>query len=273
MASETYIHGFSESEQQRLTRMQDILNQAELRELDLAGVRSIVDVGCGLGQFSRAMARHLMGTAQVIGVERDARQRAEAARQAEAAGEVDLVEFRAGSAETLPLSDEERGNFDVAHARFLLEHVTEPLAVVREMVAAVRPGGRVVLVDDDHELLRLSPDCPELLHAWTVYWESYRDHGFDPLIGRRLPSLLAEAGAEPDRVANVFYGATKGDSMFDLVVDNLVGVLAGAAPGLEDSGRMKSAEMDRALEALTGWRSGTGATVWYSLPLAEGVRP
>jgi 2-polyprenyl-3-methyl-5-hydroxy-6-metoxy-1,4-benzoquinol methylase len=47
------------------------------------------------------------------------------------------------------------GHFDVAHARFLLEHVPDPLVIVRTMVRAVRPGGRVILADDDYEGLRL----------------------------------------------------------------------------------------------------------------------
>ena len=36
----------------------------------------------------------------------------------------------------------------------------DPLAVVRQMVRAVKPGGRVVLADDDHDLLRLWPEPP-----------------------------------------------------------------------------------------------------------------
>ena len=38
-------------------------------------------------------------------------------------------------------STDEWGTFDLVHARFLLEHVSDPLAVVRSMARAVRPGG------------------------------------------------------------------------------------------------------------------------------------
>ena len=267
-----YIHGFSAEEQKRLSRMQAILNDAELEALDLRGVRSLLDVGAGLGQMTRALAGRLEPGARVVGVERDARQLAEAERLAEAAGEAGLVELRAGDAEKLPLTDEERGSFDLAHARFLLEHVADPLAVVREMVAAVRPGGRLVLFDDDHELLRLWPVCPEVEGAWQVYWESYRERGCDPLIGRRLAPLLLEAGARPTRVTSVFYGAVAGDALFELVVDNIHGVLEGAAAALDETGRLPSAKMDAAHDALSRWRRTPAATVWYSLPLAEGVR-
>jgi SAM-dependent methyltransferase len=270
--SEDYIHGYSPSEMRRLTRLQDILNEVELAAIELAGVRRLLDVGSGLGQMSRALARRLGRQGLVVGVERDARQRAVALEQAAAAGERELVEFRAGDATALPLAPSERGAFDLAHARFLLEHVPDPLAVVREMVSAVRPGGRVVLIDDDHELLRLWPECPELSRVWHQYWQRYRDRGLDPLVGRRLPELLRQAGARPTRATSVFFGACRGMAVFDLVVDNLIGVLESAALDLERSGRLAQAELAGAIRALAAWRAGDAATLWYSLPLAEGIK-
>jgi SAM-dependent methyltransferase len=270
---EHYIHGFSTAEQRRLTLMQRILNHAELAQLDLTGVRSLLDVGSGLGQLARELARALGPGARVIGVEREARQRAEAERQAREAGESTLVEFRDGDATSLPLTPGERGCFDLAHARFLLEHLRDPAAVVREMVSAVRPGGRVVLVDDDHELRRLWPPCPEMERLWRIYWESYGDAGTDPLVGRRLCALLLEGGARPVRVASVFYGAVRGMELFDPVADNLVGVIRGAAEGLFAGHRITPGEMQSALTAFGSWRCHEAATIWYSLPLAEGLRP
>ena len=270
--TQDYIHGFSAAEMRRLTRMQEILNDAELGAIDTSGVTRLLDVGSGLGQMTRAFARALAPGNTVVGVERDERQLAEAIRQADAAGEGALVEFRRGDATALPLGADERGTFDLAHARFLLEHVEDPLAVVREMVTAVRPGGRVVLLDDDHELLRLWPDCPEADRVWTIYWRRYRARGLDPLIGRWMPDLLRRAGARPTRITTVFYGATRGLPLFDPVVENLIGVLAGAADELDAAGVLPRAEMDEAITVLNEWRRGDGATVWYSLPLAEGVR-
>jgi SAM-dependent methyltransferase len=222
--------------------------------------------------MTRAFARALGPGARIVGVERDDRQRAAAADQAAEAGEADLAEFRAGDAAALPLARTERGAFDLAHARFLLEHVPDPLAVVREMVSAVRPGGRIVLVDDDHEHLQLWPECPEMERLWRVYWEAYRDHGFDPVIGRRMMGLLTEAGAQPHRVTSVFYGACRGMDVFDAVVDNLIGVIRSSVAGLALERKLSRAEIDEAFAAFARWRQGGAATVWYSLPMAEGVR-
>lgn len=271
--SDDYIHGFSPEEQARLTRMQDILNHRELEQLDLRGVSSILDVGAGLGQMTRALARAAGPGTRVVGIERDERQRAEAMRQAREAGEDALMELRPGDATDLPLTDDERKSFDLVHARFLLEHVTHPEQVVREMVSAARPGGRVVLFDDDHDLLRLWPGCPGVEQAWRAYWESYADHGCDPLVGRRLAALLSAAGCATVRTTAVFYGATIGEPLFPLVVDNLRGVLAGAADALDAAGRLPRADLESELAELDAWRSQPGATLWYSLPLAEGIVP
>src|SRR5262249_25296406 len=85
-SASTYLHGSSPTEQARLTLLNDFLNQASLRELGLRGGEKILDVGSGLGQFSRAMARAAGRAGHVLGIEADARQLAEAARQAHAAG-------------------------------------------------------------------------------------------------------------------------------------------------------------------------------------------
>lgn len=265
-----YVHGFTGAEQARLTRMQELLNQRELEVLGLSEERSILDVGAGLGQMARLMARG--SGRRVLGIERDPRQIEEARRQADAEGEGGLVELRQGDATDLPLSEAEKGSFDLVRARFLLEHVPDPESVVREMVQAARVGGRVVLVDDDHDLMRFHPHLPVVDRAWEVYWRSYGELGCDPLIGRRLPELLLGAGARPTRIESIFYGACNGMELFPAIVDNLVGVLEGAEEGLAERGLFSREQMAEALGALGEWRELPDASVWYSIPYAEGER-
>src|SRR5262245_31819823 len=167
--SSCYIHGTAAGEQGRLSLLNDLINQAALRELNLRGGERVLDVGSGLAQFTRAMARAVGPAGRVIGIEKSRAQFVEALRQARADGEEHLTELREGDALALPLGDDEWGTFDVAHARFILEHVRDPLGVVRQMVRAVRPGGRVVLADDDHDVLRLWPEPPGLREAWQAY--------------------------------------------------------------------------------------------------------
>jgi len=269
--SSQYLHGTRPDEQRRLSLLNDLLNAGSLREMRLQGDERVLDVGSGLGQLSRAMARS--AGARVIGVERSAEQIAEAERQAAQAGEADLVEFRQGDALRLPLRDEEWGTFDLAHTRFLLEHMREPLPVVQAMSRAVRPGGRIILEDDDHELMRLWPESPGFTALWLAYQRSYERLGNDPIVGRRLVSLLVDAGAEPARNSFVFFGSCAGEAHFPYYVENLIGVINGARATVVGAGLLDAASFDAAIAALREWSRGAAATIWYAVAWAEGRRP
>ncbi|MBI3426658.1 MAG: methyltransferase domain-containing protein [Acidobacteria bacterium] len=265
-----YIHGTDPEEQARLSLLNDLLNVGSLRELHLQVGERILDVGSGLGQLSRAMAR--VAGERVLGIERSAAQIAEAVRQAAQAGEAALVEFRQGDALQFPLRDEEWGTFDLAHTRFLLEHLPDPLPVVQAMVRAVRPGGRIVLEDDDHDLLRLWPEPPGFAAFWQAYQRSYEHLGNDPVIGRRLVSLLVEAGAAPVRNTFIFFGSCQGEPHFAHYVENLIGVIHGARATVVEAGLLAAAQFDAGLAALHEWSRDPAATLWYAVCWAEGRR-
>ncbi len=265
-----YVHGTTPEEQSRLSLLNGLINKACLRELKLSEGEKVLDVGSGLAQFTRLMARNVGPTGCVVGVERDPGQIKEAVRQASEVGEHDLLDLREGDAYALPLRDEEWGSFDVAFARFLLEHVSNPLKVVRKMVRAVRPGGRVVLVDDDHDLIRFWPEAPTVLSIWKAYARTYEKLGNDPYVGRRLVSLLHEAGARPKRNTWVFFGSCAGAVDFDAFVANLMNVLVGAKETITAHGLVDPNHFDEAIAAFGIWSRRPDAALWYGICWAEG---
>ena len=267
-----YIHGSSAEEQARLAALNDLINQAALREIGLRGGERVLDVGSGLGQFTRAMARAAGPTGRVVGVERDPQQLSEAIRRARADGEEKLAELRSGDAMALPLRSEEWGSFDVAHARFLLEHVPEPLSVVRAMLKAVHAGGRVVLQDDDHDVLRLWPEPAGFWQLWQAYMRTYDRMGNDPYTGRRLVALLHEAGAAPSRNNWLFFGSCSGHPTFAALVANLINILIGARDAILSQHLMDKAILEQALASLREWGRRPDAAFWYAISWAEGVR-
>ncbi len=273
MPSSHYIHGSHEEEQARLSRLNDLINGLCLRELALTPGRRILDVGCGLGQLSRAMARAVAPGGKVVGIERDPAQLAEAARQAAAASEESLVDFRPGDALALPLTTAERASFDVAHARFILEHVPDPIAVVKQMLRAVRPGGRLVLADDDHDLLRLWPEPAGLAPLWDAYCRTYTRLGNDPFIGRKLVQLLHDAGARPLRNTTLFFGACAGHADFHPLVTNMLRILEGARPTIVQHGPLDDEHVRAGIDSLRAWSTRPDAALWFVICWAEAVAP
>lgn len=263
-----YIHGTTSEEQARLSLLNDLLNARSVAEMRLQDERRLLDVGSGLGQLTRAMARAT--GAHVIGIERSLEQMQEAQRQAAAAGESHLVEFRQGDAHHFPLAEAEWGSFDLVHTRFLLEHVPEPLVIVQAMVRAARPGGRIILEDDDHDLLRLWPEPEGFQELWQAYMRSYEHLGNDPIVGRRLVSLLAEAGAQPVRNTLIFFGSCAGEPTFAGFCENLIEVVAGARTTITAAGLLAADKFDAAIATLRSWSQRHDAAIWYGMSWAEG---
>lgn len=278
----TYVHGSAPEEQRRLSRLNELMNASSLREMALRGGERILDLGSGLGQLTRAMARTAGPKGCAVGIEGSRDQLREAILQARAAGEEQLVDFREGDVLDAHLEEDEWGTFDLAHARFLLEHVPDPARVVKSMHQALRPGGRIVLEDDDHGILRLWPEPAGLSSLWDAYLKTYRDIGNDPFVGRRLVELMSAAGFQARRNTWLFFGACSGSPDFIDYVENLAKIFEGAREPiishLEPSAPRQryhagARAFDDGLAALRAWGQRSDAAFWYAIAWAEGTKP
>ncbi|MDA1264279.1 MAG: methyltransferase domain-containing protein [Planctomycetota bacterium] len=263
-----YVHGTSQAEQARLAQMNRILNDRELPELGLAPGDRVLELGAGTGLCAAALADAIGTEGCLVAIERDPAQLRAAREVLAGRPQVDL---RAGDVYEPPLAEGEWGSFDLVHCRFLLEHLPDPGRAVAVAARAARPGGRVVLADDDHELLRTWPEPPGWQALWARYWRAYEGLGNDPLVGRKLVQLLVAAGLQPTRNTYVFFGACSGDPLFGDVVANMVGVVAGAREHLLDEG-LDGPRFDRVLEDTLRWRERDDAALWYGVSWAEAQR-
>ncbi len=98
-------------------------------------IRRVIDVGCGTGRFSTALARHF--DAEVIAVD-PSRQMVEQARVKPAPG----VQYVIAAAEALPLDD---ASADMAFMSMVFHHFDDPVRAVEECRRVLRPGGIVCL--------------------------------------------------------------------------------------------------------------------------------
>lgn len=105
------------------------------------------------------------------------------------------------------------GAFDLVHARLVLVHVPRRREALAAMVAALKPGGWLVIEDADPSLQPLI--CPDEYGPTQALANRLRrgfrtlmaQRGADLAFGRTLPRLLREAGLEDVR-ADAFFPIT-----------------------------------------------------------------
>lgn len=179
----TYIHGTEPGEQERLAALNRLTNRAFVSFLDVRPGLRVLEAGSGLGLLARDVSAAAAGVS-VVGVERSSRQLAAATKSP-------AVRYVQGDAHAVPLADE---SFDLVYARYVLEHVSDPGAVLREMTRVTRKGGRVAVCENDISLLRVDPPCPAFESVWALFQQHQSRLGGDSSIGRRLFRLFREAG-------------------------------------------------------------------------------
>ncbi|HEX2079521.1 MAG TPA: metalloregulator ArsR/SmtB family transcription factor [Longimicrobium sp.] len=154
--------------------------RAELfgRRADLLGLLGLLDetwtvgdLGCGTGQVTHSLAPFVRRVVAVDGSPEMLQ-----AAQARLAG-LHNVETRAGELESLPVAD---GELDAAVAFLVLHYVAEPGEALAQAARALRPGGRLLVVD------MVPHDREEYRQAMGHLWQ-----GFE---AERLEGWVAEAG-------------------------------------------------------------------------------
>jgi SAM-dependent methyltransferase len=103
----------------------------------------VLDVGCGVGRWSRLLAAN---GAKVTGVDLSPTMIAEAQRRAAAEGVADRCRFRVQDLSKLDVGEQ----FDVVLGVTVLQHILDPdllRAAVRKMTAHLAPGGRMILLE------------------------------------------------------------------------------------------------------------------------------
>jgi SAM-dependent methyltransferase len=153
----------------------------------LAGARCL-EVGAGAGSVACWLAAQVGPAGRVVATDADPRFRADADK----AG----VQVRRHDILADPL---EPGRYDLVHCRALLLHLADPLRAVRNMAAAARPGGWLLIEDADYvSLVAASPAHPRTARFDQAVGKLSKffaaSGAFDPFLGRCLPSLITAAG-------------------------------------------------------------------------------
>jgi SAM-dependent methyltransferase len=171
-------------ERQRLALMSRLLDPMHRRHLERLGVQPgarTLEVGCGNGSMSAWLAGRIAPGGRAVAVDLDL-----SLADASVAG----LEFRRADILAGPVAP---GGFDLVTARAVLHHVADAEAAVANLVASVRPGGAILLIEPDFLPVPVA-EPPEVRAFWGGWLAWSREQGIDYFIGRRLPEMLSRHG-------------------------------------------------------------------------------
>jgi ubiquinone/menaquinone biosynthesis C-methylase UbiE len=227
----------------RLERRGSAADEIEAREayLGLLGVADgdrVLDVGCGSGVVTRAIARRVGARGLAVGLDPSPALLAVARQLARDAGLGDRIEFREGSALRLPFPD---GSFDVVMCVTVLSHVPDGESALPELVRVLRPGGRLGVFDMDTDMTTYTH--PDRALTRRIVAAASDATAVDGWLVRRMPWLFEQAGLTDVRARGFFPLETDPRGFY-------AGLAERSAEVALQAGAITEAERKRWLEAL-----------------------
>ena len=175
--------------------------------LDLQPGLSVLDVGSGPGSTTLELGRRVGSTGRVVGVDINAEF---VVRAGAKALEADLPQVSFQQADFPPLPFDS-GTFDRVFCKNVLEYVDSAQQTVHDIARVTQPGGVIVLIDSDWEMLALDVS-DEALHdrvLTAITTTAMRE----PRIGRKLRRLCTLAKLQDIRVKIFASPDVKGHAM------------------------------------------------------------
>ena len=194
----------------RLAVLAEVFDPGTIRHLAARGVGPgwrCLEVGGGLGSITRWLSGRVGAQGRVLTTDIDTRH-----LQAMRTSNVDVREHDV-LVDSLP-----EGSFDLAYARLVLEHLVDPDAAIARMIAALKPGGWLLV--EDFEIL---PD-DAISKTAAVMRQVTAAAGVHQRLGRSLGRRLRGHGlTDVDTEGRVFVwrGGSRGAALSRLNVEQL----------------------------------------------------
>jgi len=169
---------------------------------------TVLDVGCGTGAITRGIAEAVAPDGRVIGMDTNVELIAEADRLH---ADVPGLSFQIGDAYDLPFREE----FDIVTAARVLQWLADPVMALRNMVTATRSGGRIVVLDYNHEKIVWTPAPPVSMQGFYAAFLKWRSEaGMDNAIADHLAAMYAHLGLTDIQQTDQHERTERGDADF-----------------------------------------------------------
>ena len=226
-----YIHGFSQNEQARLIRQSSFLESYIYKNVDFSSCHHIIEVGCGVGaQIQQLLYRwpHL----KITGIDISESQISRASEWLQKYIEAGQVSLHVSNAEELPFPAQ---SFDGALICFVLEHVDNPLKILKQLRRVMQSGNSLYCTEGFNTGLYTYPTCLAFQTYLEIFNRYQKQLNGDPDVGIKLCNLALKAGFEATRLSYIpvqFDGRNKDVTERTAIIDFFAEAFLSAAPAL-----------------------------------------
>lgn len=193
-----YVLGSGDHELDRLALQQSVWAEQTESWLDLLDLKpgsSVLDAGCGPGEALVRLAQRVGENGQLVGVD-DSERWIDHVRQRSKAEAWPPTELHHGRLETVAGDGAFDARFDGIFCRWVLSFPPDPGALVQRFARWLKPGGRLVVVDYNHEGISLFPESPGFRAVVRATRAWYVSRGGSAFVAGELPRLFRAAGLE-----------------------------------------------------------------------------
>lgn len=193
MDKKAYVHGYSAREAARLSDQASTLTGILHHDTRFPAGSYILEAGCGTGSQTIIIAgQNPECRFHSIDISPSSLDNAKK-RVSDTLGSTgaERITFEQADMNSLPYESQ---TFDHAFICFVLEHLKNPVATLREIKRVLKPLGTITVIEGDHGSVFFYPPGEAAMEAIGCQIELQKRAGGDACIGRRLYPLLKEAG-------------------------------------------------------------------------------
>ncbi|MGZ3687948.1 MAG: class I SAM-dependent methyltransferase [Bdellovibrionota bacterium] len=256
-----YLHGYTPDEQERLYKQARFLEPSVYETIDLRKQSRCLEVGCGVGAQTEILIERFPNLT-VTGIDSSKAQVARARKHLSRPVSQGKVRFDVGDALHLPYRE---NTFDSAFVCWFLEHVQEPIGILREIRRVLQAGSIIYCTEVQNATLYLHPYSPATLQ----YWFAFNDHQWsikgDPFVGAKLANYLLAAGYQnvTTHVMNYFYDNRTPKRRAEFI-EYWTRLLLSGAPGLIEAGRVDRKTVEAMTRELALLKTDPDSVFFYS---------
>lgn len=185
-----YLHGYSPGEQERLLTQGKYLEPFLYSSIDYSESHHLIEIGCGVGAQTQILHRRFPYL-QITSVDYEPSQITKAKEGFEFMEKREKVNFEIADATSLPY---ENNTFDAAFICWVLEHVSDPIKILKELSRVLKASSKIYLTEVFNSTLYVYPPQTILEEYWRAFNEEQINLGGDPYIGIKIPNLLKQTG-------------------------------------------------------------------------------